>query len=205
MDEKKISFRYISKNMAGAQKLMKQMKSGHWLMLIVVVVLVIAVYNYSNGKGVARDGMANGVAASLAQVGGAVMGAEERIVGGGAGVEPSPAAEGQSSDFASAEGTKTSAHGMPPSAVQIQKLNAHELLPKDHNSEWSAGGVSAKDVLNVNFASVNDRIGQLTNVSKIANLDLRRQPTIPKVDNISPWSVSTVEPEDPRFKWGLEV
>jgi hypothetical protein len=80
-----------------------------------------------------------------------------------------------------------------------------DLLPKDHNSEWSAGGVSAKDVLNVNFASVNDRIGQLTNVSKIANLDLRRQPTIPKVDNISPWSVSTVEPEDPRFKWGLEV
>jgi hypothetical protein len=107
MDEKKISFRYISKNMAGAQKLMKQMKAGHWLMLIVVVVLVIAVYNYSNGKGVMQGTeWRDGVAASLAQVGGAVMGAEQRIVGGGAGVEPSPAAEGQSSDFASAEGAK---------------------------------------------------------------------------------------------------
>lgn len=191
--------------MAGAQKLMKQMKSGHWLMLIVVVVLVIAVYNYSNGKGMTQDGMTDGVAASLAQIGGAVMGAEQRIVGGGAGVEPSPAAEGQSSDFASAEGAKTSAHGMPPSAVQVQKLNATDLLPKDHNSEWSAGGVHAKDVLNVNFASVNDRIGQLTNVSKYANHQLREDPTIPKVANISPWQISTIEPEDPRFKWGLKV
>lgn len=191
--------------MAGAQKLMKQMKSGHWLMLIVVVVLVIAIYNYSNGKGVAKDGMADGVAASLAHVGGAVMGAEERIVGGGAGVEPSPAVEGQNSEFASAEGAKTSAHGMPPSAITVDKLNARDLLPKDVNSEWSAGGVNAKDVLNVNFAQVTDRIGQLTNVSKIANHQLRADPYVPKSANVGQWNISTVEPEDPRFKWGLEV
>lgn len=189
--------------MAGAQKLMKQMKAGHWLMLIVVVVLVIAVYNYSNGKGMTQDGMVDGVAASLAQVGGAVMGAEQRIVGGGAGVEPSPAAEGQSSDFASAEGAKTSAHGMPPSAVQVQKLNAMDLLPKDHNSEWSAGGVSAKDVLNVNFATPHERIGQSMNVIRNANqLLIRPEPAIVKSD-VSPWLVSTIDQPDPRFVKGI--
>ncbi len=189
--------------MAGAQKLMKQMKAGHWLMLIVVVVLVIAVYNYSNGKGMTQDGMTDGVAASLAQVGGAVMGAEQRIVGGGAGLEPSPATEGQSSDFASAEGSKTSAHGMPPSAVQVQKLNAMDLLPKDHNSEWSAGGVSAKDVLNVNFATPHERIGQSMNVLRNANqLLIRPEPAITKAD-VGPWLGSTIDQPDPRFVKGI--
>jgi len=172
-------------------------------MLIVVVVLVIAVYNYSNGKGMTQDGMTDGVAASLAQVGGAVMGAEQRIVGGGAGLEPSPATEGQSSDFASAEGSKTSAHGMPPSAVQVQKLNAMDLLPKDHNSEWSAGGVSAKDVLNVNFASPHDRIGQVMNTNKNQYQVLFHPPPAIEKTLTPPWGDSTIEPVDPRFVRGL--
>lgn len=189
--------------MAGLQKMMKQMKAGHWLMLIVVVVLVIALYNYSNGKGINRDGMADGVASSLAQVGGAVMGVEHRIAEGSAGAEPSPATEGQSSDFASAEGTKTSAVGMPPAAIQLQKMNAMELLPKDHNSEWSAGGVNAKDVLNVNFATPHERIGMAMNVLKNSNqLLIRQEPTIPKVD-VGPWMGSTIEQPDPRFVKGI--
>jgi hypothetical protein len=188
--------------MAGVQKLMKQMKAGHWLMLIVVVVLVIAVYNYSNGKGMNRDGMSDGVAASLAQMGGAIVGTEQRMATGGS-VEPSPAVEGQNSEFASAEGAKTSAHGMPPSAIQAEKLNARDLLPKDHNSEWSAGGVSAKDVLNVNFATPHERIGQSMNVLRNANqLLIRPEPAITKAD-VGPWLGSTIDQPDPRFVKGI--
>lgn len=188
--------------MAGVQKLMKQMKAGHWLMLIVVVVLVIAVYNYSNGKGMNRDGMSDGVAASLAQMGGAIVGAEKRMAEGGS-VEPSPAVEGQNSEFASAEGAKTSAHGMPPSAIQAEKLNARDLLPKDHNSEWSAGGVNAKDVLNVNFASPHDRIGQVMNTNKNQYQVLFHPPPAIEKTLTPPWGDSTIEPVDPRFVRGL--
>ena len=189
--------------MAGLQKMMKQMKAGHWFMLIVVVVLVVAIYNYSRAKRVERDGMSAGNV--LGQIGDAISGTEHKIEQqiGVNGAEPMPAVEGQHSDFASAEGTKTSAHGMPRRDVKLPVLSSDELIPRelpaDANSSFALGNINQKDAINVNFASPFERIGTSMNVNRNGDQLLIR-PSVPiNKQHVGPWMNSTIEPVDSRY------
>lgn len=77
--------------------------------------------------------------------------------------------------------------------------NPSDLLPQDQNSQWSAlnpvgmnqGSIVMPDLLQAGYHIGLDTIGQTL---RNANLQLRSDPIIPKVD-IGPWQNSTIEPD----------
>jgi hypothetical protein len=89
------------------------------------------------------------------------------------------------------------AHDVPnqPSSVAAPA----ELLPADQHSEWAAlnpvsmnsGNIMSGDLLQAGYHIGLDTIGQ---TMKNANLQLRSDPIIPKVD-VGPWNQSTYEPD----------
>lgn len=91
----------------------------------------------------------------------------------------------------------------PPGASMANGLqlnpttNPSDLLPSDSNSDWaklnptfSAG--ATPDLLQAGYQIGLDTVGQSM---KNANLQLRSDPVIPKNDSISPWGMSTIEPD----------
>jgi hypothetical protein len=79
---------------------------------------------------------------------------------------------------------------------------ASELLPADKNSAWAAlnpvsmnsGNIMDQQLLQAGYHAGLDTIGQ---TMKNANLQLRSDPIIPKVD-VGPWNQSTYEPDYAR-------
>lgn len=77
--------------------------------------------------------------------------------------------------------------------------NPADLLPNDHNSQWSAlnpntmnkGDVLMPDLLQAGYHIGLDTIGQTL---RNANLQLRSDPVIPK-SQVGPWNQSTIEPD----------
>jgi len=77
--------------------------------------------------------------------------------------------------------------------------NPSDLLPADHNSEWSAlnpnsmkkGDILMPDLLQAGYHIGLDTIGQTL---RNANLQLRSDPIIP-VQSVGPWNQSTIEPD----------
>jgi hypothetical protein len=77
--------------------------------------------------------------------------------------------------------------------------NPSDLLPADHNSEWSAlnpnsmkkGDVLMPDLLQAGYHIGLDTIGQTL---RNANRQLRSDPIIP-VQFVGPWNQSTIEPD----------
>ena len=75
----------------------------------------------------------------------------------------------------------------------------NDLMPTDANSKWAAlnpvnmnqGSILAGDMLQAGYHIGLDTIGQTL---KNANLQLRSDPIIPKVD-VGPWNQSTYEPD----------
>jgi len=75
----------------------------------------------------------------------------------------------------------------------------NDLMPSDGNSQWAAlnpvnmnqGNILAGDMLQAGYHIGLDTIGQTL---KNANLQLRSDPIIPKVD-VGPWNQSTYEPD----------
>lgn len=75
----------------------------------------------------------------------------------------------------------------------------NDLMPSDANSQWAAlnpvnmnqGNILAGDMLQAGYHIGLDTIGQTL---KNANLQLRSDPIIPKVD-VGPWNQSTYEPD----------
>jgi len=88
-----------------------------------------------------------------------------------------------------------------PDNKQIAAPN--DLMPSDANSQWAAlnpvnmnqGNILAGDMLQAGYHIGLDTIGQTL---KNANLQLRSDPIIPKVD-VGPWNQSTYEPDYGRI------
>lgn len=89
--------------------------------------------------------------------------------------------------------TSTPGYALQPVA------NPSDLLPADHNSEWSAlnpnsmkkGDILMPDLLQAGYHIGLDTIGQTL---RNANLQLRSDPIIP-VQSVGPWNQSTIEPD----------
>lgn len=172
--------------MATLQKLMKQMKSSHWLVVAVVVILLIGLYNYSSGKGMTRDGMGTGVV-------NAVMSAEQQMMGevvGGPG-GPSGAAEKEHGDFAPAAGIQTSQHGMSGADSAKMSLNAADLLPKDVNGAWAqVPPHGLNELSNVNMMASASLLGKVS-VNKNPSYDIRSEPQVDATLQNTPFLMSS--------------
>jgi hypothetical protein len=86
-----------------------------------------------------------------------------------------------------------------PKTDDKQNATCGDLMPCDANSQWAAlnpvnmnqGNILAGDMLQAGYHIGLDTIGQTL---KNANLQLRSDPIIPKVD-VGPWNQSTYEPD----------
>jgi hypothetical protein len=121
-------------------------------------------------------------------------------------VVPTPAAKEGFADFhGSPYGTADAMGPVPMASAQKpqgcyprEQLNPGELLPADMNSQWAQVNPSgAGDIQGKNFLSAGALIGVNTVGQSLrnSNLQLRSEPPNPQNANVSPWMVSTIEPD----------
>jgi subtilisin family serine protease len=86
----------------------------------------------------------------------------------------------------------------PQGCYPREQLNPSELLPADMNSQWAqVNPTGAGDIQGKNFLSAGALVGVNTIGQSLrnANYQLRAEPPNPQNANVSPWMVSTIEPD----------
>ena len=144
------------------------------LYVILLLLLVFAVFFYSNSKTQLFDSMDTGVSTSGEKAVASVPVPTETMS-----AAPAPQVAG-------------AGYALQPVA------NPSDLLPKDQNSQWSAlnpsamnkGDILMPDLLQAGYHIGLDTIGQTL---RNPNLQLRSDPVISKAD-VGPWNNSTIEP-----------
>ena len=146
------------------------------LYVILLLLLVFAIFFYSNSKTQLFDSMDTGVSTS-----------GEKAVASSVQVPTAPVTAAPAPQVAGA------GYALQPVA------NPSDLLPKDQNSQWSAlnpsamnkGDILMPDLLQAGYHIGLDTIGQTL---RNPNLQLRSDPVISKAD-VGPWNNSTIEPD----------
>lgn len=137
------------------------------IIFVALIILAYALTYYSNSKSIVSDNMEDGS-----------KGDEKKVEAPAA--QPAPSQTG----------------GYSPQAV----ANPADLLPADENSQWSALNPSAMNrgsILVPDNLDAGYHIGQISQVLRNANQQLRADPVIPKVD-VGPWMQSTIEADPTR-------
>ena len=150
-------------------------KGQNSLYLILLLLLVFAIYFYSNSKTNFFDSMDTGVSTS-----------GEKAVAASVPVPTAPVTSAPAPQVAGA------GYALQPVA------NPSDLLPAD-NTKWSAlnpnamkqGDIMMPDLLQAGYHIGLDTIGQTL---RNANQQLRSDPIIP-VQQVGPWNQSTMEPD----------
>ncbi len=145
------------------------------LILIIFVVLAWLLLSYSENKGLMMDNMDTGTSTSSAAA-------------AAVGEAPASASAQQPMDNASSTGRTIT--------------NPADLLPADANSQWAAlnpvsmnqHDILAADMLQSGYHIGIDTIGSS---GKNANLQVREDPPIPKMD-VGPWNQSTITRDNYR-------
>jgi hypothetical protein len=175
------------------RNLQKTMKAHHLLALLGIVVIIYAVYQYSDRKSSPSDGFNNTNAANMPSNNNNAN--TNASMGGGVPVGARPA--NQNEVFASVTDIKTSSYGLPPSCSRVSISDPADLLPKDTNSQWAqlnpAGGADFKNV-NLLKAGYNIGIDTVGSSLRNANLQVRSEPPNPTT-TVSPWMNTTIEPD----------
>jgi hypothetical protein len=146
------------------------------LYVILLLLLVFAIFFYSNSKTQLFDSMDTGVSTS----GEKAVASSVQVPTAHVSAAPAPQVAG-------------AGYALQPVA------NPSDLLPKDQNSQWSAlnpsamnkGDILMPDLLQAGYHIGLDTIGQTL---RNPNLQLRSDPVISKAD-VGPWNNSTIEPD----------
>ena len=175
------------------KKLQKNFKSHHLIALVGILVLTLAIMQYSNRKTIYSDGYTNSGAlspsgtqgsAAVASSAGPAVPATERV--------------GQNEKYSDVpQGSTTNTHGLSPVARANANYDPSELLPKDVNSQWAQlNPAGSADFKNVNLLKAGHLIGIDTVGSSLrnANLQERSEPPNP-TSSVSPWMNTTIEPD----------
>jgi hypothetical protein len=165
----------------------KTLRANHILVILGAIVLVYAVYTYSDQKFVAPYEPLQGEANGRPNAPPAMVGGQQAApVGGPTG------AEGYSSVDA-----MTGQGAAPAGAANLPVANPSDLLPRDTNNQWGSlnpsgsGDLLGQNLLSATFLTGIDTIG---NTMKNANLQLRSEPPNPQL-NVGPWNQSTFAPD----------
>jgi hypothetical protein len=147
-------------------------------------------------------------AAAAAAAGGSVGGTDNKkqaVTGFASGPKPVAGKEGFADFQGSPIGSSDAMGPVPMAAAQKpqgcyprEQLNPSELLPADMNSQWAqVNPTGAGDIQGKNFLSAGALVGVNTIGQSLrnANLQLRAEPPNPQNPNVSPWMVSTIEPD----------
>jgi hypothetical protein len=177
------------------KNLQKTMKAHHFLALLGIVVVVYALYQYSDRKGTSSDGFneKNKNMPIINSDPGNLINPHNRTVGVAQPANPA----GQNEVYSSVTDIKTSSYGLPPSCSRGAISDPADLLPKDANSQWAQlNPAGAADFKNVNLLKAGYNIGIDTVGSSLrnANLQVRSEPPNP-TNIVSPWLNTTIEPD----------
>tara|TARA_Y100000389_G_C17453796_1_gene516652 strand:+ start:144 stop:683 length:540 start_codon:yes stop_codon:yes gene_type:complete len=175
--------------MASVKKMFKDFKGVNVLLIIGLVFLVIALYQYSQNKNVFQSGMTSMVD-----------------------TPPTPASSCNSTQppknkvsFSVENGAKS--NGSTPSSSLLNKPSANpsDLLPNMsmNNNEFSSS--NPNPLSGTNFLSPHASPGLNTQGSSLRNpnLQLRSEPPNPRTNTNCPWNVSTIQ-GDP-YRRPLEI
>ena len=154
----------------------KTLRTNHILVIFGAIVLVYAVYTYSDQKFVApyeplQSDVKNRQRATVA-----------------VSQQPAPLAS---------DASNVSNMAAPVGASQLPVANPADLLPRDSNNQWGSlnpsgsGDLQGQNLLSATFLTGIDTIG---NTMKNANLQLRSEPPNPQL-NVGPWNQSTFAPD----------
>lgn len=156
----------------------KTLRTNHILVIFGAIVLVYAVYTYSDQKFVVPY---------------------EPLQDSTSGRPRAPQQQPPSQLPAGMDGmTVQGGSGAPPAgASQLPVANPSDLLPRDSNNQWGSlnpsgsGDLQGQNLLSATFLTGIDTIG---NTMKNANLQLRSEPPNPQL-NVGPWNQSTFAPD----------
>jgi hypothetical protein len=162
----------------------KTLRANHILVILGAIVLVYAVYTYSDQKFVVPH---------------------EPLQGEANGRPNAPMVGGQQANPVTASGANgysavdamTGQGGVPVGAANLPVANPSDLLPRDTNNQWGSlnpsgsGDLLGQNLLSATFLTGIDTIG---NTMKNANLQLRSEPPNPQL-NVGPWNQSTFAPD----------
>jgi hypothetical protein len=176
------------------KNLQKNIKSHHFIALIGVLVLALAVMQYSGRKTTYSDGFGDGYSNSPSNAQGSQgVAATQQMQTVGA-ADPL----GQNEVYSNVPaGSMTSTYGLTPTAKPGAMYDPSELLPKDLNSQWAQLNPAGNaDFKNVNLLKAGYLIGIDTIGSTLrnANLQERSEPPNPTA-SVSPWLNTTIEPD----------
>jgi hypothetical protein len=171
--------------------LQKNIKAHHFIALVGIFVLALAIMQYSSRKTNFSDGFGNGNSnspsigpSSVASAAGPAVAASEPL--------------GGNEVYANVpSGTQTTTYGLSPVPRANKQYDPAELLPKDINSQWAQLNPSGSaDFKNVNLLKAGSLIGIDTIGSTLrnANLQERSEPPNPTT-SVSPWLNTTIEPD----------
>ena len=183
------------------KNLRKYLKGHHVIALLGLIVLVVAIMQYSGTKNGSKDGFGGGAGyrrsgdprfqEPTAEQQKQVWGAAD------AGTAVAANAAGQNEVFASAKGIGSPTMGLPPSCTKGAAVDPRELLPKDDNSQWGAlNPAGSGDLKNVNLlqSGYHQGIDTVGSSLRNANLQVRSEPPNPTT-KVSPWMNATIEPD----------
>ena len=161
------------------KSIQKYVKAHHIIALVGVVVIGLAIYQYSTRKSSILSGMKNEV--------------EEKVEKKADIAPANPMGENEQYAHASGLGSQKVTKGCDKKEV----ADPSELLPKDENSAWAKLNPAGNgDLKNVNLlkAGYHTGIDTVGNSLRNANLQLRSEPANPQV-NVSPWNNTTISPD----------
>jgi hypothetical protein len=157
----------------------KTLRTNHILVIFGAIVLVYAVYTYSDQKFVVP------YEPNQADTSGRPRAPQQQQ-------QQQQTLTGTSIDGMTGQG------GAPPAgASQLPVANPSDLLPRDSNNQWGSlnpsgsGDLQGQNLLSATFLTGIDTIG---NTMKNANLQLRSEPPNPQL-NVGPWNQSTFAPD----------
>ena len=178
--------------MASLDKMFKSLKNEHILGIIGLLVLLFALYNYSQNKNLFQMGMSSynptPKPTSVNQ--------PPPVIGASSSSTYAP--------FNGQPGPNVANSATPPVNMNKPASNPSDLLPSDSNSAWSTMNPGS-DLKNVSLLNPTQLVGINTQGSSLrnANLQLRSEPANPRMNTNSPWNISTIE-ED-KFRKPLEI
>ena len=152
---------------------------------LLIVVFIAVLFRYNGAKSVSVDKMTNYRGSPYPQ-------------GVDSSMNPVSASTLEGNNF-----LQVGCNGSVPE-TNAQKMNPHDLLPKDRNSEWASVNPASQDLTGLSLLSASDAIGinTVSSSHRNANLQIRSEPIIPKSE-IGPWNQSTIEAD--LYRRPLEI
>ena len=156
----------------------KTVRTNHILVIFGAIVLVYAVYTYSDQKFV-------------------VPYEPNQADTSGRPRAPQQQQQPQQQPLTGMDGMTGQGGAPPAGASQLPVANPSDLLPRDSNNQWGSlnpsgsGDLQGQNLLSATFLTGIDTIG---NTMKNANLQLRSEPPNPQL-NVGPWNQSTFAPD----------